>query len=169
MFSHSHPNYVCVTKIPRMLILYFTFLKNNDNSSSNDTVLIESALYVFFVLFECFLLFLANSASYLPRTSRCPYLYRSPYSYPLLYQIWLWNFFLKKNPYRLNESQKTSFGGTFSPYQWFYWTYCFQENKVDPCVDSHQPCEFHKNRFKTATSILTVIIIINWKFSGVIF
>ncbi len=32
MFPGSHPNYVFVTKIPRMLILYFTFLKNNDNT-----------------------------------------------------------------------------------------------------------------------------------------
>ncbi len=47
MFPRSHPNYVFVTKIPRMLILYFTFLKNNDNSSSNDAVVIELALYVF--------------------------------------------------------------------------------------------------------------------------
>ncbi len=39
----------------------------------------------FFVLFECFLLFLADSASYLPRTSRCPCLYHGPYLYPLLY------------------------------------------------------------------------------------
>ncbi len=48
MFPGSHPNYVFVTKIPRMLILYFPFLKNN-NSSLNDTVVIESAVYVFFL------------------------------------------------------------------------------------------------------------------------
>ncbi len=81
MFPRSHRNYVFVTKIPRMLILYFTFLKNKDNSPLNDDVLIESTLYGFFVLFECFLLFLADSASYLPRTSRCPYLYRLLYYY----------------------------------------------------------------------------------------
>ncbi len=63
MFPRSHLNYVFVTKIPRTLILYFTFLKNKDNSSLN-TVVIELALYVFFVLFKCFLLFLADSASY---------------------------------------------------------------------------------------------------------
>ncbi len=63
-----------------MLILYFTFFKNKDNSPLNYTVVIESALYVFFVLFECFLLFLTDSASYIPRTNRCPYLY------PLLYE-----------------------------------------------------------------------------------
>ncbi len=56
MFPHLHPNYVFVTKIPRMLILYFTFLKNNDNSSSNDTVVIESALYVFFCSVWMFLI-----------------------------------------------------------------------------------------------------------------
>ncbi len=85
MFPHSHPNYVFVTKILRMLILYFTFLKNKDNSPFNDTVVVELALYVSFVLFECFLLFLADSASYLPRTNRCSYLYDGPYLYPLLY------------------------------------------------------------------------------------
>ncbi len=47
MFPGSHSNYVFVTKIPRLLILYFTFLKNNDNSSFNETVGIESALYIF--------------------------------------------------------------------------------------------------------------------------
>ncbi len=47
MFLSLHPNYVFVTKIPRMLIKYFTFLKNKDNSPLNDTVVIESALYVF--------------------------------------------------------------------------------------------------------------------------
>ncbi len=49
MFPFSHPNYVSRTKIPRMLILYFTFLKNKNNSPLNDTVVIESALYVFFL------------------------------------------------------------------------------------------------------------------------
>ncbi len=49
MLFRSHPDYIFVTKIPRMLILYFTFLKNDDNSSSNDVVVIESALYVFFL------------------------------------------------------------------------------------------------------------------------
>ncbi len=29
-------------------------------------------------------------------------------------------------PYRLNDSQKTSFGAHFPPYQWFYWNNCFQ-------------------------------------------
>ncbi len=85
MFPSSHPNYVFVNKIPRMLILFFTLLKDKDNSPLNDLVVVESALYVFFVLFEYFLLFLADSASYfsyLPRTSRCPYLY------PLLFGNW---------------------------------------------------------------------------------
>ncbi len=79
MFPCSYPNDVFISKISRMLILYFTFLKNKDNSPLNNTVVIESALYVFFVLFECFLLFLAGSASNFPRTSHCSYLY------PLLY------------------------------------------------------------------------------------
>ncbi len=36
-----------------------------------------------------------------------------------------------------------------------------QKNKIHPCVDSHQPCKFHENRFKTATCIVTIIIIIS--------
>ncbi len=47
IFPRSHPDYVFVTKIPRMLILYITFLKNKDNSPLNNTVVIESALYGF--------------------------------------------------------------------------------------------------------------------------
>ncbi len=77
------------------MILYFTFLKNKVNSSLNDTVVIELALYVFFVLFECFLLFLADSAFYPTRPSRCPYLYHGPYLYPLLYYF----VFLRANPF----------------------------------------------------------------------
>ncbi len=46
MFPRSHPNYVFVTKIPR-LILYFIFLTNKDHSPLNDTVIIKWALYVF--------------------------------------------------------------------------------------------------------------------------
>ncbi len=30
-------------------------------------------------------------------------------------------------------------------------------------MDSHQPCEFYENQLKTATCIVTVIIIISWK------
>ncbi len=44
-----------------------------------------------------------------------------------------------------------------------------KRKKVYLCVDSHQPCEFHENWFKTATCIMTVIIIISWKFRCVIF
>ncbi len=36
-------------------------------------------------------------------------------------------------------------------------------------MNSHQPREFHENRFKTATCIVTVIIIISWKSKRVIF
>ncbi len=58
MFPSSQPYYIFVTKIPRMLIPYFTFLKNNDNSPLNDTVVVESALYVFILfslnVFYCF-------------------------------------------------------------------------------------------------------------------
>ncbi len=75
-------------------------------------------------------------------------------------------FFPRKTPYRLNENQKTSFGGTFSP------TSVLKKKKksrVHLCVDLHQPCEFHENRFKTATCIVSVIIIISWKSRSVIF
>ncbi len=57
IFPRSHPNYVFVTKIPRMLILYFTFLKNKDNSPLKDTVVVESALFFFLFslnVFYCF-------------------------------------------------------------------------------------------------------------------
>ncbi len=32
-----------------------------------------------------------------------------------------------------------------------------KKNRVQPCMDLHQPCEFHENWFKTATCIVTVI------------
>ncbi len=83
-FPHSHPYYVFVTKIPRMLILYFTFLKNKDNSPFNNTCQ-RIGTICFFVLFECFLLFLADSASHSPKTSRCPYLYPLHYMLSVLY------------------------------------------------------------------------------------
>ncbi len=34
-----------------------------------------------------------------------------------------------------------------------------KKNRIHPCVDSHQPCEFYENWFKTATHIVIVIII----------
>ncbi len=107
MFPRSYPSYVFVTKIPWMLILYFAFLKNKDNSPLNDTVVIESALYVFFVLFECFLLFLADSASYLLRTSRWSYLYYSSYLF--------WYFSIP-----LRHGSRTSLWGGVS--EWAQWS-----------------------------------------------
>ncbi len=44
-----------------------------------------------------------------------------------------------------------------------------KKNRVYPCADSHQLCEFHENLYKTTTYIVTVIIIINWKSRSVIF
>ncbi len=44
-----------------------------------------------------------------------------------------------------------------------------EKKKVYTCVHLHQLCEFHKNRFETATCIVTVIIIISWKSRSVIF
>ncbi len=75
-------------------------------------------------------------------------------------------FFPQKTPYWLNESQKTSFGGTFSLISVVLLDRLFskkinKKNRVHPCVDSHQLCEFHENLFKIATCIVTVIIIIN--------
>ncbi len=36
-------------------------------------------------------------------------------------------FFSQKTPYQLNESREISLGAHFPPYQWFYWTDCFQK------------------------------------------
>ncbi len=70
-------------------------------------------------------------------------------------------FFPQKPPYWVNESHKNRCGAHFPPYQWFYGTNYFRKNCVHQCVDSRQPYEFHENRFKTASCIMTVIIIIN--------
>ncbi len=78
--------------------------------------------------------------------------------------------FPRKTVYWLNESQKTSFGGhIFSHVSGSTGLIVSKTNRVHPCVDSHQPCEFHENRFKTATCIVTVIIIISRKPRSVIF
>ncbi len=70
--------------------------------------------------------------------------------------------FSSKPPYQLNENQTTSFGGTFSVILVVLLERLFQKkNRVNLCVDPHQPFEFHKNWFKTATCIVTVIIIIS--------
>ncbi len=67
------------------------------------------------------------------------------------------------------KAKKPVLWAPFPQCQWFYWMDCFRKNRVHPCVDPHQPCEFHENRFKTATYIVKVIIIINWKSRSVIF
>ncbi len=59
--------------------------------------------------------------------------------------------FPQKPPYWQNESQKNSFEGTFSPVSVVLLDQLFPKQRVYPCVDSHQPCEFHENWFKTAT------------------
>ncbi len=61
------------------------------------------------------------------------------------------------------KAKKPVLGAHFPQYQCFYWTDGFQKNRFHSSVSSHQPCEFHENRFKTTTCILTVIIIISWK------
>ncbi len=44
------------------------------------------------------------------------------------------------------------------------------KNRVHPCVDSNQPCEFCENWFKIVTcNVKVIIIIISWKSSSVIF
>ncbi len=80
-------------------------------------------------------------------------------------------FFHQKTTYQLNKSQKTSRGGTFSLISVVLLDRLFPKKKsrVHPCVDSHQPREFHENQFKTASRIVTVIIIISWKSRSVIF
>ncbi len=78
-------------------------------------------------------------------------------------------FFYQKTPYWLNESQKINFGATFSPISVVLLDRLFPKNRVHTCVDSHQPCEFHENRFKTATCIVTVTIIVNGKSRSDIF
>ncbi len=72
-------------------------------------------------------------------------------------------FFLQKSPYWLNESQKTGLGHIFSHGGGSIGLIVFKNNRFHPCVDPHQPGEFHENWFKTATCIITVIIIISWK------
>ncbi len=52
MFPRSRPNYVFVTKIPRMLILYFTLLKNKDHPPINDTCNRIGNICMFFFLFS---------------------------------------------------------------------------------------------------------------------
>ncbi len=78
--------------------------------------------------------------------------------------------FSPKTSYRLNESQKISCRGTFSPVSVVLLDRLFlKKNKVTQCVNSHQPWAFHENRFKTASCIATEIIITNWKSRSVIF
>ncbi len=48
----------------------------------------------------------------------------------------------------MKAKKKKQFGVHFPPHQWFYWTECLKKNnnnRVHPCVDLHQPCEFHEN------------------------
>ncbi len=63
-------------------------------------------------------------------------------------------------------SQKNPIPSDLNPKNWF-WRHIFpyicgsigpiisKNNRVHPWVDLHQPCEFHENRFKTATCIVT--------------
>ncbi len=71
-------------------------------------------------------------------------------------------FFLKKPHTDRMKAKKPFLEVHFHSYQWFYWTDYFQKkNRIHPCVDSHRLCEFHENRLKTATCIVTVIIVIS--------
>ncbi len=68
-------------------------------------------------------------------------------------------FFPQKRPYWLNDSQKTSFGEHFLHISGSIGAKVSKKkiknkNRVPLCVDSHQPCEFQENRFKTATCIV---------------
>ncbi len=78
-------------------------------------------------------------------------------------------FFSQKPPHiGWMKAKKPVLGAHFPSYQWFYWNNCFQKNRVHPFVDWHKPCEFHENRVKTTTCIMTLIII-SWKSRSVIF
>ncbi len=51
-------------------------------------------------------------------------------------------FFPQKSPYRLNESQKTSFGDIFPPpLSVVLLSRLFPKTTGHPCVDPHLPCE----------------------------
>ncbi len=58
------------------------------------------------------------------------------------------------------KAEKSILEAHFPPCQWFCWADCFKKHKIHPYVDPCQLCEFHENSFKTATYIVTVIIII---------
>ncbi len=72
------------------------------------------------------------------------------------YQIQFLSFFLKKKPILFDLNPKNRFWGHIFPH------ICgsvgrivSKNNRVHPWVDPHQPCEFHENRIRTATCILT--------------
>ncbi len=66
----------------------------------------------------------------------------------------VFKFFAQQNRYRLNESQKTGFRDTFPHISGSIGPIVSKNNRVHAWVDPHQPCEFHKNRFKTATTCI---------------
>ncbi len=67
------------------------------------------------------------------------------------------------------NAKKTVLGHIFPNISGSIGLIVLNKNMVHPCVDSYQPCNFHENRFKTVTCIVTVIIIISWKSRSAIF
>ncbi len=63
-------------------------------------------------------------------------------------------FFPFKNPYRLNENQKTYLGHIFPCINGSIGPIGSKNNRVHPWMDPHQPCQFQENRSKTATCII---------------
>ncbi len=66
--------------------------------------------------------------------------------------------FFPQNPIPAEWKPKNQFWGYIFPYISDSLDRLFpKKSRVHPCVNSHQTCEFHENRFKTATCIVTVI------------
>ncbi len=78
-------------------------------------------------------------------------------------------FFLKKAHTGPTKPEKPVVGHIFPHISDSIGSIISKNYRNHPCVNLHQPCEFHENRCQTATCIVTVIIIINWKSKSVIF
>ncbi len=67
----------------------------------------------------------------------------------------VFKFFPKKKPIPSDLNPKSWFWGhIFPPIGGCIGPIISKNNRVHPLVDSHQPCELHENRFKTATCIV---------------
>ncbi len=76
------------------------------------------------------------------------------------YQIQFLSFFLKKPiPFDLNPKYRF-WGHIFSHICGSIGPIVSKNNRIYPWADPHQPCEFHENRIKTATCIVTSFLYI---------